>query len=74
LRPSRRVAKDIAAAGGKAEVAKVDALDGDAVEQHTAEVAEKAGQIDVVFNAVGFDVVQGVPLVDLGREDSRFRS
>src|SRR5438094_466611 len=59
LAPVEAVAKDVVAAGGKAEAAIVDALDGDAVEQHTANVAEKAGRIDVVFNAVGFDVVQG---------------
>ena len=41
------VAKDIAAAGGSAEVAVVDALDERAVDEHAREVAEKAGSIDV---------------------------
>lgn len=30
---------------------------------------QKAGQIDVVFNAVGFSVVHGVPLTELSRDD-----
>jgi 3-oxoacyl-[acyl-carrier protein] reductase len=35
-------------------------------------VSQKAGRIDVVFNAIGFSVVQGVPLVDLKRDDFVF--
>ena len=52
--PVDAVAKDIVAAGGKAEAAKVDALDEAAVEQHAASVTQKAGRIDVVLNAIGF--------------------
>src|SRR5687768_4344524 len=66
--PVEAVARDIAAAGGDAEAANVDALDEDAIERHAAEVSRKAGRIDVVLNAVGFSVVQGVPLVDLKRD------
>jgi NAD(P)-dependent dehydrogenase (short-subunit alcohol dehydrogenase family) len=62
-------AKDINAAGGTAEAAEIDALDEEAVERHTSEVATKAGRVDVVLNAMGFDVVQGVPLMDLKPED-----
>lgn len=62
-------ARDIVAAGGKAETAKVDALNEDAVDHHAADVAKKAGRIDVVLNAIGFRTVQGVPLNDLSRED-----
>jgi 3-oxoacyl-[acyl-carrier protein] reductase len=39
------VAKDIAAAGGQAETAQVDALDERAVEQHATAVAGKAGAL-----------------------------
>jgi len=63
------VAKDIVAAGGEAQASRVDALDEDAVEQSTSNVAKKTGRIDVVLNAIGFKAVQGVPLIDLGRED-----
>jgi 3-oxoacyl-[acyl-carrier protein] reductase len=70
--PVEAVAGDIVAAGGEAQVAKVNALDEDAIERHAAEVAQKAGRIDLVFNAIGFSVVQGVPLVDLKRDDFVF--
>jgi 3-oxoacyl-[acyl-carrier protein] reductase len=65
----RTVADDIVAAGGEADAAQVDALDEDAVERHVASVIQKTGRIDVVLNAVGFTVVQGVPLTELRRED-----
>ena len=65
----RAVADEIKAADGKADAATVDALNEDAVEQHVARVIEKAGRIDVVFNAVGFSVVQGVPLTELSLDD-----
>jgi NAD(P)-dependent dehydrogenase (short-subunit alcohol dehydrogenase family) len=69
LAPVEAVAGKIVASGGSAEAAHVDALDEDAVERHAAAVAKKAGRIDVVLNAAGFTAVQGVPLVDLSRED-----
>jgi 3-oxoacyl-[acyl-carrier protein] reductase len=53
------VAKDIRANGGLAEVARVDALDEQAVRQHADMVAEKAGRIDIAFNAIGITHVQG---------------
>lgn len=69
LAPVEAVARDIVAAGGVAHAATVDALREDEVERHTAEVARRTGRIDVVMNAIGFKAVQGVPLVDLKRED-----
>lgn len=63
------VAKEIAAAGGAAEAAHVDALDGQAIEEHLRDVAEAARGIDVSFNAVGMEDVQGTPLVDMSAED-----
>jgi len=66
------VAKEITANGGTAETAQVDALDERAVEKHLEAVVEKAGRIDVSFNAVGFQEIQGVPLVDLSLEDFAF--
>ena len=62
-----KVANDIAAAGGSADAAEVDALDEAALDAHLASVVEKAGRIDISFNAIGLpdrDLV-GVPLVDL---------
>jgi 3-oxoacyl-[acyl-carrier protein] reductase len=69
LGPVEAVAREIAAAGGTAEAAPVDALDEDAVERRTAAVADTGGRIDVVLNAMGFAAVQGVPLIELKRDD-----
>jgi len=63
------VADEIVAAGGDAVAAAVDALHEEAVEQHAASVVKQAGRIDVILNAIGFKVVQGIPLIDLSRED-----
>src|SRR4051812_14185925 len=49
------VAKEIAADGGVVEIAQVDALDENAVEQHIDAIAKEVDRIDVVFNAIGFD-------------------
>lgn len=64
------LAKDINAAGGRAEAATVDALDEDAVAEHLAAVADGAGTIDVSFNAIGVPQhhMQGTPLTDLRME------
>jgi NAD(P)-dependent dehydrogenase (short-subunit alcohol dehydrogenase family) len=61
------VAKEIVTAGGKAESAQVDVLDEKAVDGHLQSVMEKAGRVDISFNAVGIPNanVQGVPLVEL---------
>lgn len=53
------VARDIGAAGGVADTAEVDALDQKAVERHASAIAEKAGGIDITFNAVGFADPEG---------------
>ncbi|HVS08706.1 MAG TPA: SDR family oxidoreductase [Planctomycetota bacterium] len=63
------VAKEISAAGGAAEAARVDALDEQEVEEHVGKVAEKAGRIDVCFNAIAMDDVQGAPLGEMSLED-----
>jgi NAD(P)-dependent dehydrogenase (short-subunit alcohol dehydrogenase family) len=47
------VAREIVAAGGDAETAQVDALDEKAVEQHLDTVVDRAGGIDISFNASG---------------------
>ena len=52
-----------------AEAAQVNALDEQAVERHVGEVAEKAGAIDILFNAIGMEDVQGTPLLDMPFED-----
>lgn len=59
------LAGELRAAGGIAHAARVDALDESEVRQHAAAVAEQAGGIDVMLNAVGFPHVQGVPFAEL---------
>jgi NAD(P)-dependent dehydrogenase (short-subunit alcohol dehydrogenase family) len=70
--PVEVVAKDIVSAGGSAEAAEVDALDEQAVEGHMRSVVDKAGRVDISFNAVGVPDagILGVLLVDL--EADRF--
>jgi 3-oxoacyl-[acyl-carrier protein] reductase len=63
------VAQEISASGGAAETAQVDALDKKAVEDHADEVAEKAGSIDISFNAIFNDDVQGKPLAEMPFDD-----
>ena len=63
------VADEISAAGGMAEAAQADALDERAVEEHIAKVAEKAASIDILFNAIGMQDVQGKPLHEMSLED-----
>ena len=64
------VAKDIVAAGGSAEAAEVDALDERAIDRHLQSVIDKAGRVDIAFNAVGIrgTKILGVPLVELDVE------
>jgi 3-oxoacyl-[acyl-carrier protein] reductase len=63
------VAGDIAAQGGSAEVAEVDALDERAVVAHADAVVATAGSIDIALNAVGIPHLQGTPVAELSLED-----
>jgi NAD(P)-dependent dehydrogenase (short-subunit alcohol dehydrogenase family) len=70
LAPVEAVANDVFSAGGSAEAAQVDALDEQAVDRHLQSVINKAGRVDISFNAVGIPGTQilGVPLVELDVE------
>jgi NAD(P)-dependent dehydrogenase (short-subunit alcohol dehydrogenase family) len=61
------VANEVVSAGGSAEAAKVDALNEQAVDKHLQSVIDKAGRVDISFNAVGIPGtnILGVPLVEL---------
>jgi NAD(P)-dependent dehydrogenase (short-subunit alcohol dehydrogenase family) len=65
------LAKEITAAGGAAETARVDAMDQATVESHLDSVVAEAGTIDISFNAIGIPQhgMQGVPLTDLSVDD-----
>ena len=64
------LAKDIRAAGGRAEAAQVDALDEQSIDRHLDAVTAKAGAIDISFNAVGIPntTLQGTPLTELAAD------
>src|SRR5258708_33544763 len=65
--PVDAVAEDIVSAGGSAEAATIDALDEQAVDNHLQYVVDRAGRVDISFNAAGIPNAQivGVPLVEL---------
>jgi NAD(P)-dependent dehydrogenase (short-subunit alcohol dehydrogenase family) len=64
------VAKEVSTAGGFAEEAELDALDELAVDEHLGSVIDKAGRVDISFDAVGIPNanILGVPLVELEAE------
>ena len=66
-RRSRRSPRTSSSAGGSAEAAAVDALDEQAIDDHLQSVIDKAGRVDISFNAIGVPDanILGVPLVDL---------
>jgi 3-oxoacyl-[acyl-carrier protein] reductase len=63
------VANDISRQGGTAEAAQVNAGDERAVEEHIAQVAAKTRRIDVLFDAIGMEDIQGTPLLEIPLED-----
>jgi 3-oxoacyl-[acyl-carrier protein] reductase len=69
LEPLEALAEEISVTGGAAEAAGVDALDEQAVNEHADAVAERAGGIDVSFNAISLGDVQGTPLLEMPLED-----
>jgi NADP-dependent 3-hydroxy acid dehydrogenase YdfG len=62
-----QTASAIGAAGGWAEAASVDVLDESAVALHLAGISTRAGPLRIMFNAVGLDGIQGIPLVEIDR-------
>ncbi|MBS1661896.1 MAG: SDR family oxidoreductase [Bacteroidetes bacterium] len=65
----QKVADEIHAAGGLAEVEVVDGFDEAAIARHLSSVVASAGRVDVSFNAVGVDVIQNIPLTEIPMED-----
>ena len=64
------LAEEIAVAGGAAEAAHVDALDRQAIKQHLDAIVQKAGRIDISFNAIWIrGDLQGTPLLQMPSED-----
>ena len=67
--PLETVCEQISESGGVASTAMVDALDAEAVDRHIADVVQRAGRIDVLFNAIGLEDRQGAPLLDMTLDD-----
>lgn len=67
--PLEKIANDIRSAGGRANVAIVDALDENAIAKHLNEVVQQAGTVDISFNATATEVVQNIPLVEMPVND-----
>lgn len=63
------VADDIAAAGGQAHLAVVDALNEAEVDGHAAAVVERSGTLDISVNVISDQDVQGTPMVEMSVED-----
>jgi NAD(P)-dependent dehydrogenase (short-subunit alcohol dehydrogenase family) len=68
--PVEKVAREIVSAGGSAELAEVDALDEKAVDKHLRSLIDKAGRVDISFNAIGLPDAEivGDPLVEMDLE------
>jgi NAD(P)-dependent dehydrogenase (short-subunit alcohol dehydrogenase family) len=62
-------ANEITDAGGTADVAVLDALDEQAVDDHVKDVVSQAGSLDVSFNLITRGDVQGTPLVQMSTDD-----
>ena len=63
-----KVAAEIHVNDGKAEVATVNALNHDAVENHIVTITDTAGPIRLMFNAIDWGDTQGQALVDMSHE------
>ncbi|BCP55774.1 3-oxoacyl-ACP reductase [Kaistia sp. 32K] len=63
------VAADIRAEGGRVTVDIVDAQDEASVDEHADRVAERAGGIDIAFNAVSVVHRQGLPLAEVSLDE-----
>src|SRR5260370_7112791 len=64
-----RVADQIRDAGGAAQTAVVDVTDTAAMRAHAAETAAASGGIDIAFNAISNDDLQGIPLLAMDLSD-----
>ncbi|TJY39627.1 SDR family oxidoreductase [Cohnella pontilimi] len=58
-------ASEIANSGGAVEIAIVDALDEQAIENHLDEIVKMTGRLDISFNTIGLGDAQGAPLMEM---------
>ncbi len=69
LAPVQKLADEITAAGGNAAAGVVDGFNEAAISTHLQKMVQQAGSVDISFNAVGVDVIQNLPLVDIAMDD-----
>jgi 3-oxoacyl-[acyl-carrier protein] reductase len=65
----QKTADAILALGGQAEATQVDAMDEKAIYSYLDGVIRKAGSIDISYCAIDLQVIQNMPLVDMGADD-----
>jgi NAD(P)-dependent dehydrogenase (short-subunit alcohol dehydrogenase family) len=65
----KKVADEIERAGGLAYVDQVDALNEIEIKKHIDNVVQRAGTVDVSFNAIDLQSVQDIPLVEMTLQD-----
>ncbi|ACU03554.1 SDR family NAD(P)-dependent oxidoreductase [Pedobacter heparinus] len=65
----QKVAKEIEALGGQAEIAEVNALDPTAINEHIHSVVREAGSVDLSFNLINTQDTQDIPLVEMSLDD-----
>ena len=63
------LAREIRASGGNVGTATVDALDEEAVDAHAAAIVAQTGHLDISFNLISHNDVQGTPLVEMEYAD-----
>jgi 3-oxoacyl-[acyl-carrier protein] reductase len=69
LKTVQKAADEILDSGGQAEADIVDGLDEKAIQDHLERMNQKVGSVDISFNAIGQEVVQNIPLVDMMEDD-----
>jgi 3-oxoacyl-[acyl-carrier protein] reductase len=69
LNSVQKIANEILASGGNAEADVVDALEEKAINTHMQKIIQKVSSIDISFNAIGVNVVQNIPLVEMSADD-----
>ncbi|MBI1278962.1 MAG: SDR family oxidoreductase [Anaerolineaceae bacterium] len=63
-----KVAQEIAEAGGKASTAQADAMDEQSVANQLNDMVQKVGTVDISFNLILLDDIQGASILDMPRD------
>jgi 3-oxoacyl-[acyl-carrier protein] reductase len=69
LKPVKKVVDEIMTEGGSAEACEVDALNEPEIKKYVESIVEKAGAIDICFNAIGLQDTQDIPLIKMSFDD-----